>query len=93
MSLVSVALGLPSASWDLPLAENTGTPASEEPVGGLGLLDLSQLHLSLLVHAWTRQSMISGSFAAGHHDVSALDGSMTLEERAALELQIAADCR
>lgn len=65
--------------------------SSEEPLGGLGLLDLtklrlSQLHLSLLVYAWTRQSMISGSFPAGHHDVSALDGSMVLEEREAILL-------
>lgn len=29
--------------------------------------------------------MISGSIPAGHYDVSALDGSMVLEEREALE--------
>ena len=69
------------------------TPASEEPLGGLGLLDLSQLRLSFLVHAWTRQRMISGSFPAGQHDVSALDGSMALEEREALKLQIAEECK
>lgn len=66
-----------------------GKDSSEEPLGGLGLLDLSQLRLSFLVHAWTRQRMISGSFPAGQHDVSALDGSMALEEREALKLQIA----